>query len=90
MSDARELADRIEAYVEQTTLTSEEFETLREAWEVLDTHAEFDEDTMRCPDCDIAHSEWEDRGTCANHDGRTTLDLWECNRCGYTLEGVRL
>jgi rubredoxin len=45
---------------------------------------------MRCPECDVAHSDWTDRGTCANNDGRTTLDLWECERCGYTLEGVRL
>ena len=90
MSDPRDLADRVEAYVEQTILTTEEFETLREAWEVLDAHAEFDDDTMRCPECDVAHSDWKDRGTCANYDGRTTLDLWECERCGYTLEGVRL
>ena len=90
MSDARELADDIEAYVEQTTLSAEEFETLHDAWAVLDTHAEFDDDTMRCPECDVHHAEWTDRGTCANHDGRTTLDLWECDRCGHTLEGVRL
>jgi len=51
---------------------------------------EFDDDTMRCPECDVAHSDWKDRGTCANYDGRTTLDLWECEHCGYTLEGVRL
>jgi rubredoxin len=45
---------------------------------------------MRCPECDVAHSDWTDRGTRANNDARTTLDLWECERCGYTLEGVRL
>ena len=48
------------------------------------------DDTTRCAECDVAHAEWEDRGTCGNYDGRTTLDLWECERCGYTLEGVRL
>jgi len=48
------------------------------------------DDAMRCPDCGVEHGEWTDAGTAANHDGRTTLDLWECDRCGYTLEGVRL
>ena len=28
--------------------------------------------------------------TTVNYDGRTTLDLWECDRCGFVLEGVRL
>ena len=46
--------------------------------------------TEECPDCGDDHDEWTDRGTAANYDGRTTLDLWECERCGYTLEGVRL
>ena len=46
--------------------------------------------TEKCPDCGDDHDEWTDRGTAANYDGRTTLDLWECERCGYTLEGVRL
>ena len=34
--------------------------------------------------------EWTDKGTEVNYDGRTTLDLWECDRCGFVLEGVRL
>ena len=46
--------------------------------------------TMRCPECEVEHDEWIDAGTAANYDGRTTLDLWDCDRCGYTLEGVRL
>ena len=36
------------------------------------------------------HVEWADEGTTVNSDGRTTLDLWECDRCGFVLEGVRL
>ena len=46
--------------------------------------------TEKCPGCGDGHDEWTDRGTAPNHDGRTTLDLWQCGRCGYTLEGVRL
>jgi len=45
---------------------------------------------MWCPECDVDHTEWSDAGTAANYDGRTTLDLWDCDRCGFTLEGVRL
>ena len=41
------------------------------------------EHLMYCP-------EWADEGTTVNSDGRTTLDLWECDRCGFVLEGVRL
>lgn len=49
------------------------------------------DDTMRCPDCDVAHAEWSDNGTAATPPGnRGHLDLWECGRCGYVLEGVRL
>ena len=47
-------------------------------------------DGLRCPDCDEWHEDWMDAGTAPNSDGRTTLDLWDCNRCGFVLEGVRL
>jgi len=46
--------------------------------------------TERCPACDVTHGDWTDRGTVANRDGRTTLDLWTCELCGFTVEGVRL
>ena len=46
--------------------------------------------TEKCPDCGDDHDEWTDRGTAPNSDGRTTLDLWECERCGFVVEGVRL
>jgi len=39
MSDARILADALEDYVENTSLTTEEYERLHAAWEVVDTHA---------------------------------------------------
>jgi len=42
---------------------------------------------MYCPECDVEHAEWADEGTTVNSDGRTTLDLWECDRCGFVLEG---
>lgn len=45
---------------------------------------------MFCFGCETAHTEWSDAGTAPNYDGRTTLDLWDCDRCGYRLEGVRL
>ena len=46
---------------------------------------------MRCPECEVEHSEWTDAGTAATPPGhRGQLDLWDCGRCGYTLEGVRL
>lgn len=48
------------------------------------------EHLMYCPECDVEHVEWADEGTTVNSDGRTTLDLWECDRCGFVLEGVRL
>ena len=48
------------------------------------------EHLMYCPECDVEHAEWTDKGTEVNYDGRTTLDLWECDRCGFVLEGVRL
>ena len=48
------------------------------------------EHLMYCPECDVEHAEWTDKGTTVNYDGRTTLDLWECDRCGFVLEGVRL
>ena len=48
------------------------------------------EHLMYCPECDVEHAEWADEGTTVNYDGRTTLDLWECDRCGFVLEGVRL
>ena len=46
--------------------------------------------TEKCPDCGDDHGEWTDRGTAPNSDGRTTLDLWECERCGFVVGGVRL
>ena len=46
---------------------------------------------MLCPECDVEHSEWSDAGTTTTGpDSRGVLDLWDCERCGYTLEGVRL
>ena len=48
------------------------------------------EHLMHCLECDVEHAEWTDEGTEVNYDGRTTLDLWECDRCGFVLEGVRL
>ena len=49
-----------------------------------------DDWAQRCPGCGEDHGDWSDAGTAPNYDGRTTLDLWECDRCGHTLEGVRL
>lgn len=40
LETGRDLADALEAYVESTSLSSEEYETLHEAWEVLDERAE--------------------------------------------------
>ena len=62
----------------------DDFEEWRSDLDVVSDWAE------ECPDCGDDHDEWTDRGTAPNSDGRTTLDLWECERCGYTLEGVRL
>jgi len=45
---------------------------------------------MKCPACGITHGDWTDRGTVANRDGRTTLNLLACELCGSTVEGVRL
>jgi len=42
--DARELAYQIEAFVEQTSLTSAEFEDLHKAWAVVESHAAGDDD----------------------------------------------
>jgi len=36
------------------------------------------------------HQPGEECEQCGALLGFTTLDLWECQRCGYTLEGVRL
>jgi len=48
-------------------------------------------DGMRCPDCDETHDDWSDAGTAATPPGyRGQYDLWDCERCGFTLEGVRL
>ena len=49
-----------------------------------------DDWTERCPGCGETHADWTDAGTARNSDGRTMLDLWDCERCGYTVEGVRL
>jgi len=46
--------------------------------------------TERCPGCGEDHGDWTDEGTARNSDGRTMLDLWRCDRCGYMAEGVRL
>lgn len=39
MTDPRILADALSDYVENTSLTSEEYERLHQAWQVVDTHA---------------------------------------------------
>jgi len=49
-----------------------------------------DEWTELCPGCGEDHADWTDEGTARNSDGRTMLDLWRCDRCGYMAEGVRL
>lgn len=47
--------------------------------------------TMECPGCGDEHDEWEDEGTTpAGPDSPAMVDLWGCERCGYTVEGVRL
>ena len=46
---------------------------------------------MLCPRCDVEHDDWGDLGTApAGPNSPATLDLWECERCDYVLEGVRL
>jgi len=39
MSEPRILADALEDYVEGTSLTTEEWERLHAAWQVVDNHA---------------------------------------------------
>jgi len=43
------------------------------------------------PSGDVDHDEWKDAGNArVGPNSPATLDLWECQRCDYVLEGVRL